>query len=64
MRVIITFLEEESLTVHPGGNTELGHVSNQADDPWDALDMEEIATETGRKDGSVNHDHYIYGTLK
>ncbi len=33
-------------------------------DPWDALDIDAIAVDTGRKDGSINHDHYIYGTLK
>jgi len=33
-------------------------------DPWDALDIESIAVDTGRPDGSVNHDHYIYGTPK
>ncbi len=33
-------------------------------DPWDALDIEAVAVETGRTDGSVNHDFYIYGILK
>ncbi len=33
-------------------------------DPWDALDIEAVAVETGRTDGSVNHDRYIYGTPK
>ena len=33
-------------------------------DPWDALDLEAIAVDTGQTDGSVNHDHYIYGTPK
>jgi len=33
-------------------------------DAWDALDIESIAVETGRSDGSVNHDSYVYGTLK
>ncbi len=64
VRVIITFLEEASLTVHPIGNTEPEHVRSESDDPWDALDMEAIATDTGRRDGSFNHDHYIYGTPK
>ena len=35
-----------------------------ATDPWDALDLEAIAVDTGHTDGSVNHDHYIYGTPK
>jgi len=33
-------------------------------DPWDALDIEAIAVDTDRTDGSINHDHYIYGTPK
>ncbi len=33
-------------------------------DPWDALDIEAVAVDTGRTDGSVNHDHYIYGIPK
>ncbi len=37
---------------------------SESDDPWDTLDIEAIAVDTGRTDGSVNHDHYIYGTPK
>lgn len=33
-------------------------------DPWDALDVETIAINTGRIDGSENHDYYIYGQQK
>lgn len=33
-------------------------------DPWDLLDIEGIAADMGRSDGSVNHDYYIYGTPK
>ncbi len=33
-------------------------------DPWDAMDIEAIAVDTGRTDGSVNHDQYIYGMPK
>jgi len=33
-------------------------------DPWDALDIESIAVDSGRLDGSINHDHYIYGIPK
>lgn len=33
-------------------------------DPWDTLDIEAIAVDTGRTDGSINHDHYIYGSPK
>ena len=33
-------------------------------DPWDALDIEAIAVDTRRTDGSINHDNYIYGMPK
>lgn len=33
-------------------------------DPWDALDIEAIAVDSGSTDGSINHDHYIYGIPK
>lgn len=33
-------------------------------DPWDALDIGSIAVESGRPNGSINHDHYIYGIPK
>ncbi|QTA93246.1 hypothetical protein [Desulfonema magnum] len=34
------------------------------DDPWDSLDIEEIAVDTGIEDFAENHDHYLYGTPK
>lgn len=34
------------------------------DDPWDNLDIEEIAVDTGIEDFAENHDHYLYGTPK
>lgn len=65
VRVIVTFLEEDFPIFHFGeNNVEPGHGESEADDPWDALDMESVATDTGRTDGSVRHDHYIYGTPK
>jgi len=33
-------------------------------DPWINPDIEIPSVDTGRKDGSINHDHYIYGTPK
>jgi predicted CopG family antitoxin len=30
-------------------------------DSWDSLDIESIAVDTGKTDGSVNHDIYIMG---
>lgn len=34
------------------------------DDPWDNLDIEEIAVDTGIEDFAENHDYYLYGTPK
>lgn len=34
------------------------------DDPWDNLDIEKIAVDTGIKDFAENHDYYLYGTPK
>ena len=33
-------------------------------DPWTALDLEELAIDTGITDFARNHDHYLYGTKK
>lgn len=34
------------------------------DDPWDNLNIDEIAVDTDREDFAENHDHYLYGTPK
>ena len=33
-------------------------------DPWDTLDIEEIAVDTGIEDFAEHHDYYLYGTPK
>lgn len=35
-----------------------------SDDPWDNLNIDEIAVDTGIEDFAENHDHYLYGTPK
>ncbi len=37
---------------------------NASIDPWDNLDLEAIAVDTGITDFAKNHDHYLYGTPK
>jgi len=37
---------------------------NPYEDPWDSLNIDEIAVDTGIEDFSLNHDHYIYGAPK
>ena len=34
------------------------------DDPWDNLDFDQIAVDTGISDFAENHDHYLYGVPK
>jgi len=33
-------------------------------DPWTALNLEELAIDTGVTDFARNHDHYLYGSTK
>lgn len=33
-------------------------------DPWDCLNISEIAVDTGIEDFAENHDHYLYGIEK
>ena len=33
-------------------------------DPWTNPNIEISPVDTGREDGSVNHDHYLYGSPK
>lgn len=33
-------------------------------DPWANPEIEIASIDTGRDDGSVNHDHYLYGSPK
>lgn len=33
-------------------------------DPWDNLNINEIAVDTGIEDFAENHDHYLYGISK
>jgi hypothetical protein len=35
-----------------------------SDDPWDNLNLEEMAVDTCIEDLAKNHDHYLYGTPK
>jgi len=53
-------LKKEVENFYPEPNT----IRDAQIDPWDSLDIEAIAVDTGRTDGSINHDHYIYGTPK
>ncbi len=43
---------------------EVSGLPPETTDPWDALDFESIAVDTGIEDFAENHDHYLYGTPK
>jgi hypothetical protein len=55
--VIITFLEEEAVSVSPAAGEE---------EVWDALSrlVEDCGVETGIADFAHQHDHYLYGKPK
>lgn len=50
--------EEKSLEM----NKQKTKGMNKNIDPWDTLDIDEIAVDTGIEDFAENHDHYLYGT--
>ncbi|OQX11272.1 MAG: hypothetical protein BWK80_44860 [Desulfobacteraceae bacterium IS3] len=35
-----------------------------SDDPWEHLNIDEIAVDAGIEDFAENHDHYLYGIPK
>lgn len=37
------------------------HQETPKADPWDALNIEQVAVDTGIPDLAENHDHYLYG---
>lgn len=58
--------EIEKLFAREGISFEIEKKTNilNDDDPWDNLDIEEIAVDTGIEDFAENHDYYLYGTPK
>ncbi|GAK54886.1 hypothetical protein U27_01717 [Candidatus Vecturithrix granuli] len=45
-------------------SVEIHQESVSKSDPWDELDLEDIAVHTGIPDFAEQHDHYLYGTPK
>jgi hypothetical protein len=39
-------------------------IQNSSVDPWDNLNFDEIAVDSGIEDFAENHDHYLYGVPK
>ena len=54
--------EIEKFFVKEGISYEIGKKMPANDDPWDNLDINEIAVDTGIEDFASNCDHYLYGT--
>lgn len=56
--------EIEGILSKEGIHLNIKQESLDENDPWDNLNIENIAVDTGIKDFAKNHDHYLYGTPK
>lgn len=56
--------EVQEVFLKEGIRCEIKKGDEEADDPWDNLDIDGIAVDTGISDFAENHDHYLYGTPK
>ncbi len=56
--------EIENIFSKKGISFSIRHENPPSDDPWDNLNIEKIAVDTGIEDFAENHDHYLYGTAK
>lgn len=56
--------EIKQIFTREGISIEIKQELPSEDDPWDMLDIEEIAVDTGIEDFAKNHDYYLYGTQK
>ncbi len=63
-KVVRLIAEIEEFFVKKGISCEIEKKTPAHDDPWDNLDIEKIAVDTGIEDFAENHDHYLYGTPK
>ncbi len=62
---ISQFIKEiKQIFTKEGISIEIKQELTSEDDPWDNLDIEKIAVETGIEDFAKNHDYYLYGTQK
>jgi hypothetical protein len=58
VRKIEKSFEDEEIAI------EIKGLPSEKMDPWDSLDFESLAVDTGIEDFAENHDHYLYGTPK
>ena len=54
----------EEFFAKEGISYEIKRDLSDQNDPWDSLDIDNISVDTGIRDFSVNHDHYLFGTSK
>jgi hypothetical protein len=55
----------EDIFLKKGINSEIKYqLKEDKIDPWDEIDLSEIAIDTGIEDFAENHDHYLYGQPK
>jgi|GEM_PF-276627 len=63
-KAVFLIAKIEEIFLKEGVLCEIREKMQADDDPWDNLDIEEIAVDTGIEDFAENHDHYLYGTAK
>ena len=56
--------EIENILLSEGISYDIQQELTSKDDPWDNLNISEIAVDTGIEDFAENHDHYLYGISK
>lgn len=56
--------EIQKVFLKEGIRCEIQKEGEESDDPWDNLDIDGIAVDTGVSDFAENHDYYLYGTPK
>jgi hypothetical protein len=56
--------EIEQFLLNKGLSFELHQQVNEDNDPWNNLNLSEIAVDTEIEDFAENHDYYLYGIAK
>jgi hypothetical protein len=56
--------EVQEVFLKEGIRCEIQKGGEPSDDPWDTLEIDEIAVDTGVSDFAENHDQYLYGNAK
>ena len=63
-KIMFLIKEIEDILSKEGIPLNIKQESLDETDPWDNLNFEDIAVDTGIEDFAKNHDHYLYETPK